>query len=126
MTDGIVPASLFVCSIVATRSIRPRNPEIQFLLVIDLPLNLHSHCTHGHHDGTISGNAAREINRFAAGGLCGDQDCIGTAAVGLVQGELLKLCTRCAHCIGTEAPSKPRTIGINVHAEYTATCRLKI
>ena len=81
ITDGIVASLLLVRSIVSTRPVGPRDPEVEFFAVIGLALDIHPDGANGNDDGAVASDLASEIHRIAAGRFCGDEHGVNSGAV---------------------------------------------
>ena len=85
MTDRIITAFLLKSGIVASGAIGARNPEIEFLLVIELALKVHADGADGDYDTAIASHLGCEVDRAAARSLSRDQHTVHTVTGRMVE-----------------------------------------
>src|ERR1700733_237546 len=80
VADGIVSPFLFIGGIVSTWSVRPRNAEVELLLVIELAFDVQAYRANCDDHRAIASHPCRKIYRVAAGRLGRNQHNIGAVS----------------------------------------------
>jgi hypothetical protein len=120
VADWVVNSLLLVGRVVPSWAIRPRNPEIQFLLVEEPPLNVHAYRTNGNNYAAITGDFRGEIHQITAGGLGSYEHRVRAAAGRVPHAYFVELRGGGTRGIGTASPRQFHSFTDNIGSDYPA------
>lgn len=95
--------------------------EVEFFLVIDSTINLHSNVSNCDDDSAIACHLTGKIDGLTARRLRGDKHRIGAVAIGVLQADIVELRRRSCHGVGSEAQCKFGSVAGYVHTDHMAT-----
>src|SRR5262245_37004301 len=81
IAERVIDAILFIRTVVTTWAVRPRETDLQLLLVVGVARHVHADHADGDYHGPVAGEARRELNRVARARGGGDEDRIGAATL---------------------------------------------
>ena len=82
VADGVIDALLFVVWIISAGAVRPRDPKIQLLFIINVTGDVQTNVSYSGNSPFVSTDPSGKLNRLIALGGGGDDYCVQTTAIG--------------------------------------------
>ena len=121
----IIDAFLLVGTVVATRSVRSREAELQLFFVIRVARHVHADHANCHHHRTVACQTWRDLDRIASTRRGSDEDGIGAAADAECPHffEEVRIRAQARH-VGALSLGQLDLVGSDIDAEHAAAGRL--
>src|SRR5512146_2269438 len=119
--DGILVPFLFVLGIVAAGTVRPRDAEVEFLLVISLARNLRPDSADRNNDCFRSSDASGEFDRLATRACGSDDNGVRSAIFGPRLNQRSESFRARGCCVATMLFGDAATLRVEIHSQDDAS-----